>query len=51
MPSPDGNPLSEFTHTYRFSKMHDKVHWDLHDEIVPCVLLLCASRAAHSHNH
>ncbi|GAA5909358.1 hypothetical protein JCM8208_005716 [Rhodotorula glutinis] len=31
----DGNPLTAFTHTYRFSKMHDKAHWDLHDEIVP----------------
>ncbi|GAA6061141.1 hypothetical protein JCM10212_001741 [Sporobolomyces blumeae] len=29
------NPLTPFTHTYRFSKMHEKVHWDLHDEIVP----------------
>ncbi|BGP41530.1 hypothetical protein JCM10450v2_005579 [Rhodotorula kratochvilovae] len=35
MQSPEGNPLTGFTHTYRFSKMHDKVHWDLHDEIVP----------------
>lgn len=31
------NPLTPFTHTYRFSKMHDKVHWDLHDEIIPYV--------------
>ncbi|GAA5941155.1 hypothetical protein JCM10213_001733 [Rhodosporidiobolus nylandii] len=29
------NPLTPFSHTYRFSKMHEKVHWDLHDEIVP----------------
>ncbi|GAA5952631.1 hypothetical protein JCM3765_002227 [Sporobolomyces pararoseus] len=29
------NPLTPFTHTYRFSKMHEKIHWDLHDEIVP----------------
>ncbi|GAA5820977.1 hypothetical protein JCM3770_006156 [Rhodotorula araucariae] len=35
MQSPEGNPLTGFTHTYRFSKMHDKVHWDLHDEIIP----------------
>lgn len=40
MQTPEGNPLTHFTHTYRFSKMHDKAHWDLHDEIVPCVLLL-----------
>lgn len=33
--SPQSNPLTPFTHTYRFSKMHDKVHWDLHDEIIP----------------
>ncbi|BGP25913.1 glycosyltransferase family 49 protein [Rhodotorula toruloides] len=32
---PAENPLSPFSHTYRFSKMHEKVHWDLHDEIVP----------------
>ncbi|GJN90348.1 hypothetical protein Rhopal_003358-T1 [Rhodotorula paludigena] len=35
MQTPEGNPLTHFTHTYRFSKMHDKAHWDLHDEIVP----------------
>ncbi|GAA6013752.1 hypothetical protein JCM11491_005086 [Sporobolomyces phaffii] len=29
------NPLTPFTHTYRFSKMHEKIHWDLHDEIIP----------------
>ena len=29
------NPLTPFTHTYRFSKMHEKIHWDLHDEIEP----------------
>ncbi|GAA5976180.1 hypothetical protein JCM5350_000343 [Sporobolomyces pararoseus] len=29
------NPLTPFTHTYRFSKMHAKIHWDLHDEIEP----------------
>ncbi|GAA5920276.1 hypothetical protein JCM1841_003016 [Sporobolomyces salmonicolor] len=29
------NPLTPFSHTYRFSKMHEKIHWDLHDEIVP----------------
>ncbi|GAA5907082.1 uncharacterized protein JCM6883_006132 [Sporobolomyces salmoneus] len=29
------NPLTPLTHTYRFSKMHEKIHWDLHDEIVP----------------
>ncbi|GAA6003768.1 hypothetical protein JCM10207_003589 [Rhodosporidiobolus poonsookiae] len=32
---PQNNPLTPFTHTYRFSKMHEKIHWDLHDEIVP----------------
>ncbi|KAK4055032.1 hypothetical protein OIO90_003373 [Microbotryomycetes sp. JL221] len=31
----DSNPLTPYTHTYRFSKMHDKLHWDVHDEIVP----------------
>ena len=31
---PHENPLTPMTHTYRFSKMHDKIHWDLHDEIV-----------------
>ncbi len=31
---PEINPLTPMTHTYRFSKMHDKIHWDLHDEIV-----------------
>ncbi|GAA5983915.1 hypothetical protein JCM11641_006420 [Rhodosporidiobolus odoratus] len=35
MQDPKHNPLTPFSHTYRFSKMHDKVHWDLHDEIVP----------------
>lgn len=29
------NPLTPFTHTYRFAKMHDKLHWDIHDEIEP----------------
>ncbi|GAA5883108.1 hypothetical protein JCM3774_002858 [Rhodotorula dairenensis] len=32
---PHKNPLTPFTHTYRLSKMHDKVHWDLFDEIIP----------------
>ena len=46
MQTPDSNPLTPFTHTYRFSKMHDKAHWDLHDEIIPCVgsASLCSSR-------
>lgn len=35
MQDPAENPLTPFSHTYRFSKMHEKVHWDLHDEIVP----------------
>mgnify|MGYP001570104927 FL=1 len=32
---PATNPLTPFTHTYRFAKMHDKLHWDMHDEIEP----------------
>ncbi|KAI5474453.1 putative glycosyltransferase family 49 protein, partial [Pseudohyphozyma bogoriensis] len=32
---PDENPLTSLTHTYRFAKMHDKIHWDLPDEIEP----------------
>ncbi|GAA5866376.1 hypothetical protein JCM8547_000758 [Rhodosporidiobolus lusitaniae] len=35
MQDPKNNPLTSFSHTYRFSKMHDKSHWDLHDEIIP----------------
>ncbi|KAM0746859.1 hypothetical protein T439DRAFT_329545 [Meredithblackwellia eburnea MCA 4105] len=33
--TPETNPLTAFTHTYRFAKMHDKIHWDLPDEIEP----------------
>lgn len=32
---PESNPLTGFSHTYRFAKMHDKIHWDLPDEIEP----------------
>ncbi|GAA5832338.1 hypothetical protein JCM11251_006414 [Rhodosporidiobolus azoricus] len=35
MQDPKHNPLTPFSHTYRFSKMLDKSHWDLHDEIIP----------------
>lgn len=36
--SAETNPLSPLSHTYRFAKMHDKVHSDLHDEIEPFVI-------------
>ncbi|SCV73523.1 BQ2448_7449 [Microbotryum intermedium] len=32
---PEDNLLTSFTHTYRFAKMHEKIHMDQHDEIVP----------------
>ncbi|SGZ01293.1 BQ5605_C033g11136 [Microbotryum silenes-dioicae] len=32
---PEDNPLTLLTHTYRFAKMHEKIHMDQHDEIVP----------------
>ncbi|KAM0791763.1 hypothetical protein ACM66B_004027 [Microbotryomycetes sp. NB124-2] len=43
--SADSNPLTPFTHTYRFSKMHDKLHWDFHDEIVPFAFSASAAPA------
>lgn len=33
----DNNPLSPLSHTYRFAKMHEKIHFDQPDEIVPYV--------------
>lgn len=32
---PESNPLTPFSHPYRFGKMHDKIHWAMHDEIEP----------------
>ncbi|KAL8278811.1 hypothetical protein RQP46_008880 [Phenoliferia psychrophenolica] len=34
---PETNPLTSLSHTYRFAKMHDKIHWDLPDEIEPYI--------------